>query len=127
MKKLMLITALLISCTIYGQTKQEFGNWKYNYVEYDNYYGKEKVTKTYTDCSINLLEYNGDAVLKVSFSNGKINMFYYVLEYEKMESGELFMKLRSDLTGSIWKIFVGDKTAMLTSSNFKEQISFEVR
>jgi len=127
MKKLILITALLISGSVFSQTKQEFGNWHYDSAEYDNYSGKEKVTKIYTDCSFKLLDYNGDAVLKVSFSNGKINMFYYVLEYENMEDGTLYMKLRSDLTGRIWKSFVGDKNATLASIDLNEQISFEVK
>ena len=121
MKKLILITALLITGTIYGQTSQEYGDWRYEYAEYQYQHSpKSEIQKKQvgTSCAIELLEENKKQYLRVSYDNGKKVKRYFVTSYEKVKVGQYFMELLSESRVK-WSILITekDKATMMKGLN----------
>lgn len=99
MKKLILITALLISGSVFSQNKQEFGNWHYEYGEYQMQKSKESDWKTegkLGKTTIQFVKYKKSfyPVAEISVV-GELTKKYYVINGKKLKEGEHYCKLKS--------------------------------
>lgn len=136
MKKLLLVKALLFSGLLYSQSTQKFGNWEYEYAEYQHSKytstGKvEWITKQSIGASsIDYMEvdkgFGKQPMLKINMG-GMMTGYYFIMGFEELEDGYFFELMDRGGKAFFSLLIIEGEEATMMFDNLKEKRVFYVK